>query len=31
MSKTNSKPITLKELAGILEVSQSTVSRIVNG
>ena len=26
-----SKPVTLKELAAILELSQSTVSRIVNG
>ncbi len=31
MAKTPIKPITLKELAGILELSQSTVSRIVNG
>lgn len=29
--KTSLKPITLKELAAILELSQSTVSRIVNG
>jgi len=29
--KTSFKPITLKELAAILELSQSTVSRIVNG
>ena len=31
MSKSPLKPITLKELAAILELSQSTVSRIVNG
>ncbi len=31
MSKAPLKPITLKELAAILELSQSTVSRIVNG
>lgn len=31
MSKSPIKPITLKELAAILELSQSTVSRIVNG
>jgi DNA-binding LacI/PurR family transcriptional regulator len=31
VSKTPMKPITLKELAGILELSKSTVSRIVNG
>lgn len=31
MAKTPIKPITLKQLAGILELSQSTVSRIVNG
>ena len=31
MSKTPLKPITLKELAASLELSQSTVSRIVNG
>jgi len=31
VSKTSLKPITLKELAAILELSQSTVSRIVNG
>lgn len=31
MANTPIKPITLKELAGILELSQSTVSRIVNG
>lgn len=31
MTKTPIKPITLKELAAILELSQSTVSRIVNG
>jgi len=29
--RTSLKPITLKELAAILELSQSTVSRIVNG
>jgi LacI family transcriptional regulator len=31
VSKSPLKPITLKELAAILELSQSTVSRIVNG
>ena len=31
MTKSPAKPITLKELAAILELSQSTVSRIVNG
>ncbi|HEX7729313.1 MAG TPA: LacI family DNA-binding transcriptional regulator [Terracidiphilus sp.] len=31
MSKTRSKPITLKELAAHLGLSQSTVSRIMNG
>jgi len=31
VTKTPIKPITLKELAAILELSQSTVSRIVNG
>lgn len=31
MTNSPLKPITLKELAGILELSQSTVSRIVNG
>ena len=31
MAKNPLKPITLKELAAILELSQSTVSRIVNG
>lgn len=31
MSRDPIKPITLKELAAILELSQSTVSRIVNG
>jgi len=31
VTKSPLKPITLKELAGILELSQSTVSRIVNG
>ena len=31
MAKKPLKPITLKELAAILELSQSTVSRIVNG
>ncbi len=31
MSKSPLKPVTLKELAAILELSQSTVSRIVNG
>lgn len=31
MTKTQLKPITLKELASILELAQSTVSRIVNG
>lgn len=31
MTKAQLKPITLKELAAILELSQSTVSRIVNG
>ena len=31
MTKFPLKPITLKELSGILELSQSTVSRIVNG
>jgi DNA-binding LacI/PurR family transcriptional regulator len=31
VSKSPIKPITLKELAAILELSQSTVSRIVNG
>jgi LacI family transcriptional regulator len=31
VAKTPLKPITLKELAAILELSQSTVSRIVNG
>jgi DNA-binding LacI/PurR family transcriptional regulator len=31
VNKTPLKPITLKELAAILELSQSTVSRIVNG
>ncbi len=31
MAKTPLRPITLKELAAILELSQSTVSRIVNG
>ena len=31
MAKIAIKPITLKELAAILELSQSTVSRIVNG
>lgn len=31
MTKAPLKPITLKELASILELSQSTVSRIVNG
>ena len=31
MTKSPLKPITLKELAAILELSQSTVSRIVNG
>jgi LacI family transcriptional regulator len=31
VSKTPVKPITLKELAATLELSQSTVSRIVNG
>ena len=31
MTKTPIKPITLKELAASLELSQSTVSRIVNG
>jgi len=29
--KASTKPVTLKELAAILELSQSTVSRIVNG
>lgn len=31
MAKTPIKPITLKELAALLELSQSTVSRIING
>ena len=31
MAKTPIKPITLKELAAMLELSQSTVSRIING
>jgi LacI family transcriptional regulator len=31
VSKSPLKPVTLKELAAILELSQSTVSRIVNG
>ncbi len=31
MAKAPIKPITLKELAAILELSQSTVSRIING
>lgn len=31
VAKTSNKPITLKELAAILELSQSTVSRIING
>jgi DNA-binding LacI/PurR family transcriptional regulator len=31
MAKKTIKPVTLKELAAILELSQSTVSRIVNG
>ena len=31
MTKAPLKPITLKELAAVLELSQSTVSRIVNG
>ena len=31
MTKENSKPITLKELAAHLSLSQSTVSRIING
>ncbi len=31
MAKAPYKPVTLKELAAILELSQSTVSRIVNG
>jgi DNA-binding LacI/PurR family transcriptional regulator len=31
VTKPPNKPITLKEFAGILELSQSTVSRIVNG
>ncbi len=31
MAKTRLTPMTLKKLAGILELSQSTVSRIING
>ena len=31
MAKAPIKPITLKELAAMLELSQSTVSRIING
>lgn len=31
MVKSRVKPMTLKELAGLLELSQSTVSRIING